>query len=80
MTEVIVEQPLASPGSANYVVLVKDIVSPNTHTNWFLGSKVIRFAKLVDLFLLVEFHQEWSLRSHRRRLVSLSFMISSHAN
>ena len=74
MTEEIVEQPLASPGSANYVV------SPNTHTNWFLGSKVIRFAKLVDLFLLVEFHQEGSLRSHQRRLVSLSFMISSHAN
>ena len=42
MTEVIVEQPLDSPGSANYVVLVKDIVSP--------GETLPRTYKLVPWF------------------------------
>ena len=45
MTEVIVEQPLASPGSANYVVLVKDIVSPKDIQ---IGSLVQKLSGLLN--------------------------------
>ena len=64
-------QDSSSSYETNYIVLVRDILTPNGHQNGIIGLKVMPLYRMGGFSLLVYLHREVSAHSLRSRLVSI---------